>query len=69
MDRHTQTHTHTDIRTERILRNQPHTGHRLERAWFKTHFIKMSCSESQGQEEAACIQAYVTTTVGYLHGR
>ena len=31
--------------------------------------IKTHGSESQGQEEAACarLQAYVTTTVSYLH--
>ena len=30
----------------------------------------MNGSESQGQDEAACmrIQAYATTTVSYLHG-
>ena len=32
--------------------------------------INMSCSESRGQEEAACahLKAYATTTVSYLHG-
>ena len=33
--RHTQTCTHTDVRTESILRNQACASHKLARAWFK----------------------------------
>ena len=29
------TDTHTDIYTEKILRNQAHTGQRPEHSWFK----------------------------------
>ena len=31
----TKTHTHIDVRTETILRNQVHASCRLARAWFK----------------------------------
>ena len=32
---HTHTNTHTDVRTETILRNQARASHRPVRAWFK----------------------------------
>ena len=33
----TQTHTHTDVCTETILRNQVRPGHRLVCVWFKKY--------------------------------
>ena len=35
---HTHKHTHTDICTKTILRNQAHASHRPACAWFKNHF-------------------------------
>ena len=36
---HTHTNTHTDIRTETILRNQAHTGLWPVHAWFKNYYL------------------------------
>ena len=46
---------HTDIRTESILENQVHAGHRLVRAWFKRE-SKMNRSPSLSLDRYASQQ-------------